>query len=145
MNTLLQLNTSLFSTSGQSSRLAEQFVARWRAAHPAGRVIVRDLARNPVPHLTAERFQAFLAKPGERTPAQQAIVDESDPHIVAALARAAGMAISAWALAEWTAAPEGPESLRELVTLLERRSQKAIATLEAAALAANVARFDVSG
>jgi FMN-dependent NADH-azoreductase len=78
MTTLLQLNTSLFSTSGQSSRLAEDFVARWRAAHPAGRVIVRDLARDPVPHLTAARFQAFLAKPGERTPAQQAIVDESD-------------------------------------------------------------------
>ena len=76
MSTLLQLNTSLFSTSGQSSRLAEQFVARWRAAHPAGRVIVRDLARDPVPHLTAERFQAFLAKPDERTPAQQATIEQ---------------------------------------------------------------------
>jgi FMN-dependent NADH-azoreductase len=78
MRTLLQLNTSLFSTSGQSTRLAEQFVARWRVAHPGGAVLVRDLARDPVPHLTAERFQAFLAKPGERTPAQQAVVDESD-------------------------------------------------------------------
>jgi FMN-dependent NADH-azoreductase len=78
MSTLLQLNTSLFSTSGQSSRLAEQFVAQWRAAHPDGQVIVRDLAREPVPHLTGERFQAFLAKPGERSPAQQAVVDESD-------------------------------------------------------------------
>jgi FMN-dependent NADH-azoreductase len=74
MSTLLQLNTSLFSTGGQSSRLADQFVARWRAAHAGGEVIVRDLARDPVPHLTAERFRAFLAKPGERTPAQQATV-----------------------------------------------------------------------
>jgi FMN-dependent NADH-azoreductase len=78
MSTLLQLNTSLFSTGGQSSRLADQFVADWRAANPAGRVIVRDLARDPVPHLSAERFQAFLAKPGERTPGQRAFVDESD-------------------------------------------------------------------
>jgi FMN-dependent NADH-azoreductase len=31
-----------------------------------------------VPHLTAERFQAFLAKPETRTPEQQAIVDYSD-------------------------------------------------------------------
>lgn len=61
---------------------------------------------------------------------------------VAMLARTAGTAISAWDFAEWTAAPEGPEPLRALVTLLERRSQKAIATLDAAALAANVARFE---
>jgi FMN-dependent NADH-azoreductase len=78
MSTLLQLNTSLFSGDGQSSRLAEQFIAGWRASHPHGEVIVRDLARDPVPHLTAERFQAFLAQPGERTPAQQAIVAGSD-------------------------------------------------------------------
>jgi FMN-dependent NADH-azoreductase len=78
MSTLLQLNSSLFSAGGQSSRLADQFVAQWRAAHPDGDVIVRDLARDPVPHLTAERFQAFLATPEERTPAQQAIVAESD-------------------------------------------------------------------
>jgi FMN-dependent NADH-azoreductase len=78
MSTLLQLNTSLFSTGGQSSRLADQFVARWRANNPGSRVIVRDLARDPVPHLTAERFQAFAAKPGERSAAQQAAVDASD-------------------------------------------------------------------
>lgn len=78
MSNLLQLNTSLFSTGGQSSRLAERFVARWRASHPGSQVVVRDLARDPVPHLTAERFQAFTAKPGERSPAQQAVVEHSD-------------------------------------------------------------------
>ncbi|MGH9577862.1 MAG: FMN-dependent NADH-azoreductase [Terriglobales bacterium] len=78
MSTLLQLNTSLFSTGGQSSRLADEFVAQWRTRHPRGDVIVRDLAREPVPHLSAERFGAFLAKPGERTPEQQAVVDDSD-------------------------------------------------------------------
>jgi len=78
MSTLLQLNASIFSTDGQSTRLAEQLVADWRAAHPGGTVIVRDLARDPVPHLSAERFQAFLAKPAERTAAQQAIADDSD-------------------------------------------------------------------
>jgi len=31
---------------------------------------VRDLATNPVPHLTGERFQAFLTKPEDRTLAQ---------------------------------------------------------------------------
>lgn len=78
MTTLLQLNSSIFSGNGQSSRLADQFVAAWRERHPGAEVIGRDLARDPVPHLDAERFQAFLAKPEERTPAQQAVVDYSD-------------------------------------------------------------------
>ncbi len=78
MKTLLQINTSLFSGAGQSSRLGDQFVARWIAANPEGQVIVRDLARDPVPHLTAERFQAFTTKPGERSAEQQAHVDASD-------------------------------------------------------------------
>ena len=78
MTTLLQISTSLFSEDGQSSRLSRDFVAAWQARHPDGRVVVRDLAAQPLTHLTAERFQAFLAKPETRTPAQQAIVAESD-------------------------------------------------------------------
>ena len=56
----LQLNTSLF------------------VARRSGKVILRDLAKDPVPHLSAARFGAFLAKPGQRTPEQQAVVDYSD-------------------------------------------------------------------
>jgi FMN-dependent NADH-azoreductase len=41
-------------------------------------VIHRDLASQPVPHLTAERFAAFLAKPETRTPEQHAIAGQSD-------------------------------------------------------------------
>src|SRR5689334_8477903 len=78
MTTLLQIKSSLFSDAGQSSRLADEFVAAWRAANPDGRVIVRDLARDPLPHLTAARFGAFLAQPAERTPEQQAVVADSD-------------------------------------------------------------------
>src|SRR5262245_8686991 len=78
MKTLLKLNTSLFSDAGQSSRLPARFVADWRARKPRGEVIERDLARDPVPHLTAERFQSFLAPAAERTRAQRAVVEHSD-------------------------------------------------------------------
>jgi FMN-dependent NADH-azoreductase len=71
--TTLQLNTSLFGAGGQSTLLANDFVAR-----RPGKLIVRDLAKDPVPHLSAERFGAFLAKPEARTPEQQAVVDYSD-------------------------------------------------------------------
>jgi FMN-dependent NADH-azoreductase len=78
MKTLLKLNTSLFSDHGQSSQLADRFVAEWLQANPAARVVSRDLARDPIPHLTAERFQAFLAKPEARTPEQARVAAESD-------------------------------------------------------------------
>lgn len=78
MSTLLQLNTSIFAAAGQSSRLADQFVAGWQAANPDGEIVVRDLARDPVPHLSAERFQSFIAKADERSPEQQAVVDYSE-------------------------------------------------------------------
>jgi FMN-dependent NADH-azoreductase len=78
MSTLLQLNTSMFSAGGQSSRLADRFVAVWQASHPGARVVARDLARDPVPHLSAERFHSFIAEPEARTTEQQAVVDFSD-------------------------------------------------------------------
>ncbi len=77
-HTLLQLNTSLNGARGESSRLTERFVSQWRARHADATVIDRDLAGEPVPHLTAERFQAFLAKAADRTPEQQAVTGYSD-------------------------------------------------------------------
>lgn len=78
MTTLLQINSSLFSDGGQSSQLAEAFVAAWAAKHHDGKVVKRDLSADPVPHLDAARFQAFLAKPDDRTAAQQEVVAYSD-------------------------------------------------------------------
>ncbi|HEX6829476.1 MAG TPA: NAD(P)H-dependent oxidoreductase [Burkholderiales bacterium] len=78
MSTLLQINTSLFSNQGQSSQLADQFVAAWREKNPQARVIVRDLATDPVPHLDGARFLSFLADPGARSPEQSEVVAYSD-------------------------------------------------------------------
>jgi FMN-dependent NADH-azoreductase len=78
MKTLLQLNTSLFADGGQSTRLANRFVAAWRAQNPGARVIVRDLVNDPVPHLTAEHVMAFTTPVEQRTPAQAALVAASD-------------------------------------------------------------------
>jgi FMN-dependent NADH-azoreductase len=82
MKTLLQINTSLFGEQGQSSQLATQYRQRWQRAHRGGRVSVRDLAKEPVPHLSAERFQALLAAPGQRSAEQALAVAESDELIV---------------------------------------------------------------
>jgi len=78
LTTLLQINTSLFGERGNSSQLTRRFIERWRAAHPDGRVVVRDIQGDPLPHLDAERIGALFSKPEGRTPEQQAIVDLSD-------------------------------------------------------------------
>jgi FMN-dependent NADH-azoreductase len=78
MTTLLQIKASI-SDQGLSSQLANDFVAAYRANHPGARVLVREVASaEPVPHLTGERFGAFIAKPEERTDAQHAVVAFSD-------------------------------------------------------------------
>lgn len=78
MKTLLQINSSIFSAGGQSSQLAEQFVAAWRTHQPDSQVLVRDLAYQPLPHLDEQRVMAFFAQPETRTPNQRALVAESD-------------------------------------------------------------------
>ena len=78
MKTVLEIRSSIYSHSGQSSRLADRFVAHWRAANPGGKVIVRDLAQDPVPHIDADRFAALIATPEQRTAEQKAIVAYSD-------------------------------------------------------------------
>jgi len=86
MKTYLQLNTSLFGDDAQSSRLAGQFVAALaHAEQQAGHVnvdepavVVRDLGRHPIEHLTAERFTALSTPAAQRTPEQKRIAAESD-------------------------------------------------------------------
>lgn len=78
MTTLLQINSSLFGNQGNSSQLANEFVQQWQERHPTGKVVLRDLAGEPIPHLTASRVQALFTPEADRTPEQQAVVDFSD-------------------------------------------------------------------
>ncbi len=85
--TILQINSSLFLDNGQSTRLADEFVAKLRAENPGAELVVRDLAKEPVPHLDGERFQAFLEKPEKRNDFQKSVVAYSDA-LIAELRRA---------------------------------------------------------
>lgn len=78
MHHILQINSSLYAGDGQSTRLADAFAADLCRHHPTARLTVRDLARDPVPHLDAARFEAFVSKPDDRGREQQAVVDYSD-------------------------------------------------------------------
>ena len=78
MKTLLLIRSSILLGDGQSNRLADRYVAAWQAANPEGRVIVRDLAQNPLPHLDLARVGAFTTPAERRTPEQEALVAQSD-------------------------------------------------------------------
>lgn len=92
MKTLLVIKSSLFNGAGQSSRLVDEFAARWREANPEGQVVCRDLAADPVPHLTAETVQGFGLDAAERSPAQQAATMVSDT-LIAELRQADAIAL----------------------------------------------------
>ena len=78
MNTLLKITASFAGDAASSSQLADNYAADWLKHHPGGRIVTRDLAKEPIPHLDAGRFGAFLSNPAERTPEQQAVVEFSD-------------------------------------------------------------------
>lgn len=75
---LLEIKASVFSGNGQSSRLADEFVAQLRRQNLAAEIVERDLVAEPVPHLDGARVGAFFAKPEERTAEQKAVVAYSD-------------------------------------------------------------------
>src|SRR6266850_3769728 len=75
---ILQIKASVFNGNGQSSRLAEEFVALLREQHSEVELVQRDLVADPVPHLDGARAGAFFAKPEERTPEQRAVIADSD-------------------------------------------------------------------
>src|SRR6267154_1698010 len=79
MTTLLQINASINDDNGQSSQLANQFVAAFRTRIPNAKIVLRNVAAaDPVPHLSAERFGAFITKAEERNAEQHAVVAYSD-------------------------------------------------------------------
>lgn len=77
MQTLLKINSSILP-SGNANRLADAFVQRWLEAHPRGRVVERDLTRDPIPHLDEITLTGFGTPAAERTPEQAAAVGLSD-------------------------------------------------------------------
>jgi len=87
MTTLLQINSSIHNGNGQSSQLASRFVAAFRERNPNASLIIRDLAAEAVPHLTADAFGAFVTKPEEHTADQRAAIAYSDA-LIAELKRA---------------------------------------------------------
>ncbi|WP_432044093.1 FMN-dependent NADH-azoreductase [Streptomyces cadmiisoli] len=73
MATLLHLDSSLNHGANSKSRtVALTFRDAWQEQHPDGKIVYRDLAADPLPHLDAHAFSAAFIGDGSRTPEQDA-------------------------------------------------------------------------
>ncbi|MGI5376767.1 FMN-dependent NADH-azoreductase [Streptomyces sp. CA-251387] len=77
MATLLHIDSSVFPTDASASRaVTDAFRRTWEEQHPEGTVIHRDLATNPVPHITAHAHTAGFSDPATHSPEQAAAFAE---------------------------------------------------------------------
>ncbi|HTW44407.1 MAG TPA: NAD(P)H-dependent oxidoreductase [Acidobacteriaceae bacterium] len=78
MPTLLRVDSSPMFQGSVSRQLTEEFVQRWRALHPDGSVISRDLNRTPLAPVTAQWVGAAYMPEESRGPEQKQILELSD-------------------------------------------------------------------
>jgi FMN-dependent NADH-azoreductase len=76
MPTLLHLDSSPMPNS-VSRELTAEFVRTWKAAHPDGAVITRDVAANPSAPLDVQWIYANFTPEAARTPEQRALLASS--------------------------------------------------------------------
>ncbi|MBE0457666.1 FMN-dependent NADH-azoreductase [Pseudoalteromonas prydzensis] len=77
MKNVLLINSSLNGEQGNSRQLSEQFIAELTKKSELA-VTHRDLAANPLTHLTQAEMSAWMTSPSERSDEQNALATISD-------------------------------------------------------------------
>jgi FMN-dependent NADH-azoreductase len=65
LTTLLRIESSARIEGSHSRQLGDYFTDLWRQQHPEGDVVTRDLAQNPVPHISNQALEAFFQDLGD--------------------------------------------------------------------------------
>lgn len=78
MKRILYVRSSLFADASVSNQLADEYVTKLTDAYPGSEITTLDLAVDPLPHLDAAEFNAWLVPEAERNPEQQALAGVSD-------------------------------------------------------------------
>jgi FMN-dependent NADH-azoreductase len=92
--TLLRIDSSARDAGSVSRQLADAAEAAWRAAHPGGAVTRRDLARQPIGHITDATIEGFYTPDDALDARLRAATAESDA-LIAELAAAHTVLIAA--------------------------------------------------
>ena len=86
MSKLLVVETSPRGDYSISRHLTRRFVADWRAAHPRGEVVLRDLMETDLPFVNAPWLQAYFTPPEQHSPEMQAVLQLSNTLVAELLA-----------------------------------------------------------
>lgn len=78
MSKLLVIESSARQEGSISRQLTEDFLAKWRAAHPADSITIRDLAKSPVPHLDETLLGGWMKPAEQQSAAEQAALARSN-------------------------------------------------------------------
>lgn len=75
---ILRIDSSIFSDQGVSQQMTQAIVDQLGRVHGDVSLVHRDLAKNPLPHFSAEVIAALSASPEARTAPQQELVTLAD-------------------------------------------------------------------
>ena len=78
MTKLLVVETSPRGDQSISRNMTRRFVANWRAAHPGGEVVERDLMQTELPFVTAPWLQAYFTPTEQQSPDMREALRLSD-------------------------------------------------------------------
>ncbi|HLD68258.1 MAG TPA: FMN-dependent NADH-azoreductase [Pseudomonas sp.] len=78
MSQILVIESSARQQDSVSRALTAQFIAQWQAAHPADSIQVRDLARDPVPHLDSTLLGGWMTPGDQQSEAEKAALARSN-------------------------------------------------------------------
>ena len=81
VTTLLHLDASPRGARSHSRKLGQKFLADWRAAHPAGRVTVRDVGQEPPPFVTEAWVEGAFAPADQQSPAAREAIAISNRYV----------------------------------------------------------------
>jgi len=78
---LLRIDTSTRIHDSHSRKVADEFQKQWKSINPAGKVVHRDLVKNPPPHLSDLTIQGFYTPEEAKTPELKDALKLSDEFI----------------------------------------------------------------
>lgn len=78
MSRVLIVESSARQQGSISRQLTAEFIAQWKAAHPADEVVVRDLAQETVPHLNSDLLGGWMKPADQQNDAERAALARSN-------------------------------------------------------------------
>ncbi len=78
MSRVLVIESSARQQGSVSRQLTSDFIAQWRAAHPQDDIQVRDLAKEPVPHLDETLLAGWMKPLDQQDDAEKAAAARSN-------------------------------------------------------------------